>query len=592
MKLIDKINKEISEDSVYYSFEYFPPKTKQGLQNLYFKLENMGRFEPIFIDITWGAGGSTSTLTADICKNTQNVLCLETQMHLTCTNMDECKIRQALDFAKKNNIRNIMALRGDPPKPLNNKKTSENEKTVNNEKSSNDTLKFSYAIDLVKFIRYEYGDYFHISVAGYPEGHPDGEYNQDLKYLKEKVDAGADLVITQLFYDTETFVNFVKDSRKIGINCPILPGILPIINYNNFKRMTSFCKVKVPQFILDGLEPIKNDDSKVADYGVKLAIQMCSDIIKSGVGKGLHFYTLNRVDSCKEILKGLKLLRNLHKRRKLPWKPRIDAKENVRPIFWNNAKRYYLERTSDWDKFPNGRWGDKSDSQYGDISDYHLFGTSTLSDKKKLNMWEEPESIEDVRTIFVKFIKGEISHIPWCDYLADESSDISNQLINLNLNGYLTINSQPSLNGISSSDSKYGWGGDNGYIYQKAYLEFFCSKKEFSELEMSNTMSYCAINSDGTVMTNCKNKTMAVTWGIFPNKEVIQPTIVDYESFLIWKRDAFSLWIKNWRSIYQEGSKSYELIDKIHKEYYLVFIVENDYINGNIFSAFKKVFFL
>ena len=242
MKIIDKINNEIKKNNIFYSFEYFPPKTKTGLQNLYLKLEKMSNLEPLFIDITWGAGGSTADLTLDICKNTQNILCLETQMHLTCTNINEEIIKKTLDEAKKNNIKNILALRGDPPE--------------GKEWKANDE-KFKYAIDLIKYIKKNYGDFFCICVAGYPEGHPDNNYEDDLKFLKQKVDAGADLVITQLFYNVDLFLKFVNDCHKIGIKCPILPGILPIINYNNFKRMIGFCKVDVPKNILNKLEQLK-----------------------------------------------------------------------------------------------------------------------------------------------------------------------------------------------------------------------------------------------------------------------------------------------------------------------------------------------
>ena len=159
--------------------------------------------------------------------------------------MNEESIVKILDIAKKNNIQNILALRGDEPK--NNK--------------INLDQKFKYAIDLVRFIRERYGDYFGISVAGYPEGHPDSvNYQQDLIYLKEKVDAGADFIITQFFYNVDLFLKFVDDCNRIGITCPIIPGILPIYNYRNFKRMVGFCCVNVPLKILEDLEQIKNDD--------------------------------------------------------------------------------------------------------------------------------------------------------------------------------------------------------------------------------------------------------------------------------------------------------------------------------------------
>ena len=568
MKIIDKIN-QLENKNIYYSFEYFPPKTKTGQQNLYIKLDQMSGLEPLFIDVTWGAGGSTSDLTLDICKNTQNFLCLETQMHLTCTNINEELVKNALDDAKKNNIRNILALRGDPPEGAEWEASDE---------------KFRYAVDLVKYIRKEYGDYFGICVAGYPEGHPDGNYEDDLKYLKEKVDAGADFVITQLFYDVDKYLNYVEDCRKIGIMCPILPGILPIVNYNNFKRMVGFCNVSVPQNILDDLEAIKDNDEEVAKYGIQLATDMCKKILDNGV-YGLHFYTLNRDDSCMKIIKNLDLLDSIPKRRELPWKARIDTNENTRPIFWANTKKYYIDRTSDWNQFPNGRWGNSNDPQFGDIKDYHLFSISLGSNKTKKKLWgEELNDINDIINVFLGFLKNEIKYIPWCDYVASETKSINENLLYLNKNGYLTINSQPRINGMSS-DSKHGWGGPNGFLYQKEYIEFFCSKDNFDKLKLDDKdLSYCAINKSNNIITNCENSTIAVTWGVFPKKEIIQPTIVDYESFLIWKEDAFSLWLSEWANIYDKESESYKLLNNIHDTYYLVFIVDNDFVNGNLFN--------
>ena len=531
----------------------------------------MSLLEPLFVDITWGAGGSTSDLTLDICKNTQSYFCLETQMHLTCTNMNQVIIINALEEAKNNGIRNILALRGDPPVGENWEAADEN---------------FKYALDLVKFIRKKYGDYFGICVAGYPEGHPDGEYNQDLIYLKQKVDAGADFIITQLFYDVDIFLNFVDDCRKIGIKCPILPGILPIINYNNFKRMTGFCKVKVPQGILDDLNEIKDNDEEIAEYGVELCVKMCEKIISKGI-KGIHLYTLNRVDSCAKILSKLGLLNKLSSKRDLPWKSRIGTNETTRPIFWANAKELYIQRTSDWNKFPNGRWGNNEDPQYGEVKDYHLCGISLGSNKIKKKLWgKEPMNFDDIKNTFIKFLKKEINYIPWSDNLASETELISDKLVELNNKGYLTINSQPSLNGIKS-DSRDGWGGPNGLIYQKSYIEFFCSKDNFKKLNLNNNYSYCAVDINNNIVTNSENCTIAVTWGVFPKKEIIQPTIVDYDSFLIWKNDAFSLWKNEWGNIYEKDSESYKLIDNIYNSFYLVFIVDNDFINSNIYKCFE-----
>ena len=577
MKIIDKIN---SQENTYYSFEYYPPKTITGQQNLYFKLEKMAQYQPLFVDLTWGAGGSTSDLTLEMSTNIQNKLCLETQMHLTCTNMNKNIVKNALDTAKNNNIQNILALRGDPA-----------DLNYNIEESENNDLK--YASDLVKFIRKEYGDYFGISVAGYPEGHPEGEsYQQDLIYLKEKVDAGADYIVTQFFYDVDIFFKYVDDCRKIGITCPILPGILPIFNYNNFKRMVGFCKVAVPDYILNKLEEIKNNDEEVAEFGVEIATKLCQDLINRNV-KGIHFYTLNRDDCTFKILNKLDLLKNIAEKRELPWRSRIDRHEEIRPIFWANATDSYLTKTSEWENFPNGRWGDNRYADYGELQDYHLFTVNLGTKKNKLKMWgKELNNIVDIQNVFIDFLEGKIKYLSWCDNIALETSNIKDELIKINKLGYLTINSQPQLNGIKS-DSSDGWGGKGGYLYQKAYLEFFCSKdnldKLINEIKNKSNYSYCAINKSDNIISNCNDTVTALTWGVFPNSEIIQPTIADTGSFKIWKKEAFNLWLSEWGNLYEKESNSYKLLKKIYDNYYLVYLIDNNYITGDIFSLFTKV---
>merc|ERR1719399_132309 len=212
----------------------------------------------MWIDVTWGAGGSTADKTMEICINAQKYHGLNVMMHLTCTNMPVESLKAALDECKANGICNILALRGDPPAGVN---TGEWKQVEGG---------FCYATDLVKYIRQEFGDYFCIGVAGYPEVHLESESAEDdLKHLKEKIDAGGDLIVTQLFYDNQEFLKFVKKCRELGITVPILPGIMPIQSYSGFKKMTSLCKTKVPDHINEGLEPLEDDEQKVKDYGVK-----------------------------------------------------------------------------------------------------------------------------------------------------------------------------------------------------------------------------------------------------------------------------------------------------------------------------------
>ncbi len=306
MKIIDKIKKAQEEKRTLFSFEYFPPKTPDGVKNLYERLDRMGQYEPAWVDVTWGAGGSTSTLTLDICKTSQNMAGLETMMHLTCTNLPAEQVGEALKKAKEAGLQNILALRGDPP-------VGQSWRAIEGG--------FGHAVDLVRYIRSHHASYFGICVAGYPEGHVEAaSYEADLRYLMVKVDAGADLVITQLFYDVDLYLKWVADCRAIGIQCPIVPGIMPIHTYAGFQRMTTLCKTKVPDHIRRALEPIKDNDEAVKNYGVDLAIQMCQRLREAGT-TCLHFYTLNLEKSVLQILSGLGLLDGVQLRRPLPWRP-------------------------------------------------------------------------------------------------------------------------------------------------------------------------------------------------------------------------------------------------------------------------------
>ncbi len=224
-------------------------------------------------------------------------------MYMSGTNMPVEKLEAALQQCKQAGIRNILALRGDPPH--------------GEEKFTQVEGGFSCALDLVKYIREKHGDYFGICVSGYPEAHPDQivedpeemkiKYWEDIEYLKKKVEAGADFIITQLFYDVDLFLKFVVDCKSAGITAPILPGIMPIMNYGGFKRMTSFCKTFVPEHVSDVLETIKDNDAAIKAYGISLGTQMCQRLLDSGV-PGVHMYTLNLDKSAVGILKNVGLI--------------------------------------------------------------------------------------------------------------------------------------------------------------------------------------------------------------------------------------------------------------------------------------------
>ena len=203
-------------------------------------------------------------------------------------------------------------------------------------------------------------------------------------------------------------------------------------------------------------------------------------------------------------------------------------------------------------------------------------------------MWgDKIECLDDVINVFKNFLEKKIKFIPWSDNVLEETDTIIKNLLNINSRGYLTINSQPRLNGIKSN-SKNGWGGDNGYIYQKSYLELFTNKNNLDKLlnKMDENITFCAINNKGDLISNCNDDAIALTWGVFPNKEIIQPTIAKKDIFIKWKEDAFKIWIEEWAFIYDDD-KSFNFLKSIMDNYYLVFLIDNNYIDGDIFRLFN-----
>ncbi|ODV86207.1 hypothetical protein CANARDRAFT_6702 [[Candida] arabinofermentans NRRL YB-2248] len=595
MKITDKLleaHKEVSSPATF-SFEFFTPKTTQGVQNLYDRMDRMYDLNPLFIDITWNAGGKLSTLTSEMVHTTSTVLGLETCMHLTCTNMKLEVIDQALKSAYESGCQNILALRGDPPLD-----------------GSDSTGDFKYAKDLIKHIRKQYGDHFNIGIAAYPEGQPEeSDRKKTLQYLKEKQDAGGDFIVTQMFYDVEHFINWAHECRELGITIPIVPGIMPISTYAAFLRRAGWSEINIPQHFHDRLSPIKEDDAKVREEGTKLLIEMCQQLLDSQVVNHLHFYTMNLEKSTLMILQGLNLItkQQINDMKKQPWRKSLNptrSSESVRPIFWKNRKFSYIQRTSNWDEFPNGRWGDSRSPAFGSIElcDSELIRHSP---KKAIELWGKPTSLKQLADLTIQYLEGEMTCLPWSDgRISQEITSTKPQLIELNSANIVTINSQPSIDGLKSNDIIYGWGPKDGYIYQKQYLEFVIPSTKLDELISRidklnatqgssdyNILSYYAANigSDSTLVTNTQSSDInAVTWGCFPGKEVVQPTIVEKISFLAWKDEFFSI-LKKWQAIFrseiklqsddEESKSAIEFLETLHDDFSLVNIVDNDYVN-------------
>jgi methylenetetrahydrofolate reductase (NADPH) len=583
MKIIDKIRGYKEAGKPFYSFEYFPPKTDAGLHNLYARLDRMSALEPAFIDITWGAGGSTKDRTFEFAKNAQTYFGLDVMMHLTCTNMKKIELAEVLQKCLEAGITNIMALRGDPASDDGDWKETEGG--------------LNHATELVTFIKKNFHDAFCIGVAAYPEAHLESKsVEEDIKYLKEKQDCGADFAVTQLFYNIDEYKKFLALCDEAGITFPIVPGLLPIQNYQRFNRFSSSLGIDVPKKIGRELFAIQTDDAKVQAYGIELGTDMCKQLIEIGV-PGIHFYTLNLESSVTEILEKLGFSKESRERRSLPWRKSVSEErqeEDVRPIFWSNRPKSYLARTTSWDDFPNGRWGDARSPTYGALEEYYRMRRGITSDKimdKRREMWGSPKTDADIGKVFARYCSGQINELPWCDSpVQAETGKISQALLDLNMAGYWTINSQPQVNAASSSDPDIGWGGSGGYVFQKEYVEFFTSQEKFFELlkKMKDhpSITYQAVDKEGNIMSNTETVN-AVTWGVFPGREVIQPTVVDPMSFMIWKDEAFDLWSSEWKTLYKNDTESAKLLDNIQESYYLVNLVENDFVNGDLFSLFS-----
>lgn len=547
-----------------FSFEYFPPKTAQGVQNLYDRMERMYHFGPKFIDITWGAGGRVAELTCEMVVQAQTYLGLETCMHLTCTDMSLDKVNEALHKAYKAGCTNILALRGDPPR--------EKEKWVAAEGG------FQYARDLVAHIRSRYGNHFDIGVAGYPEGCDDNR-DEDLllDHLKEKVDAGATFIVTQMFYDADNFIRWLGRVRAHGITVPVVPGIMPIATYASFLRRAHHMKAKIPESWMEALEPVKNDDVAVREIGKTLVAGLCRRLWNEAGLRHFHFYTMNLAQATRMVLEELDWLPTEERplKQALPWKQSLGLgrrDEDVRPIFWRNRNKSYVMRTQDWDEFPNGRWGDSRSPAFGELDAYGIGLTGSNEENRR--KWGEPRSVGDVARIFVKYLERRLDSLPWSESpLTAEAGPIRDDLIDLNRRGLLTINSQPAVNGVRSSDPVHGWGPPNGYVYQKAYLELLIPDYIFEEVVTrickNPNLTYYAVNIDGDLRTNANDGPNAVTWGVFPGKEIVQPTIVERISFLAWKDEAFRLGL-DWAHCYDSGSPSRRLIESIMKNWWLI----------------------
>ncbi len=278
-----------------FSFEFFPPKTEDGAKNLAAALDELSGMDPDFVSVTYGAAGAITERqkTVDIVAGIRADFGLEAMAHFTCVNATTVELRSTLDRMRDAGIENVLALRGDPPQ-------GETEWTA-----TEGGLRYSR--ELIELIRDEYPE-FAIGAACFPETHIHAESPEsDMRYLKEKVDAGARFLITQLFYDNAFYYDFCARAREIGIDVPIIPGIMPITNYGQIKRITSMCGSVIPAHLVAELDLRADDPRAVTDFGVAYATLQCADLLAKGA-PGIHFYTLNRSPATRAILAALRAM--------------------------------------------------------------------------------------------------------------------------------------------------------------------------------------------------------------------------------------------------------------------------------------------
>ena len=283
----EKITEIFKKKKKTFSFEFFPPKNYQSILELGINIGQLIKLNPSFVSVTYGAGGSTQDLSFDLIDYIQNKVGLTSMAHYTCINASKDKVIDDLNLLKTKGIRNLMLLRGDLP---NNGKDMLNKDL----RHASDLIRIASSIDG-----------FSIGAAGYPEAHPESKnLEEDLQYTKLKLDAGADFIITQMFFNNDHYFDFVNRARNIGIHQRIIPGIMPITNFRQIKKFSDMCGTTIPERTVEIFNSIQDNKEKMYQAGIELAISQCVDLLRRGA-PGLHFYTLNKSRATIDIYSSL-----------------------------------------------------------------------------------------------------------------------------------------------------------------------------------------------------------------------------------------------------------------------------------------------
>lgn len=275
-----------------YSFEFFPTKTEAGHEKLMNVARQLATYKPDFFSCTYGAGGSTRDRTLNTVLQLDGDVKVPTAPHLSCVGDSKAELRELLNLYKSSGIKRIVALRGDLPSGM-----------------GMASGELRYANDLVSFIREETGDHFHIEVAAYPEMHPQARnFEDDIANFVRKAKAGADSAITQYFFNADCYFYFVDRVRKLGVDIPVVPGIMPITNYSKLARFSDACGAEIPRWIRKQLEAYGDDTQSIQRFGEQVITEMCERLLQGGA-PGLHFYTLNQAEASLAVWNNLKLPR-------------------------------------------------------------------------------------------------------------------------------------------------------------------------------------------------------------------------------------------------------------------------------------------
>lgn len=275
-----------------FSFEFFPTKTEAGHEKLMATARQLATYNPDFFSCTYGAGGSTRDRTVNTVLQLDGEIKVSTAPHLSCVGDSKAELRELLDLYKSNGIKRIVALRGDLPSGM-----------------GMASGELRYANELVAYIREQSGDHFHIEIAAYPEMHPQARnFEDDLANFVRKAKAGADSAITQYFFNADSYFYFVERVRKMGVEIPVVPGIMPITNYSKLARFSDACGAEIPRWVRKQLEAYGDDIDSIQAFGQQVITEMCEQLLQGGA-PGLHFYTLNQSEPSLAIWNNLKLPR-------------------------------------------------------------------------------------------------------------------------------------------------------------------------------------------------------------------------------------------------------------------------------------------